>query len=81
MNFLNIIIDITLYPLLGILLVRLVKLVDDKLTPFDEDKAMLLESNLAVGLRKAGICLGLFWPLQACFPENRRICWWIWPIF
>jgi uncharacterized membrane protein YjfL (UPF0719 family) len=59
-NFLNIIIDITLYPLLGILLVRLVKLVDDKLTPFDEDKAMLLESNLAVGLRKAGICLGLF---------------------
>ena len=50
----------SVYPLLGILIVWLVKLADDKLTPFDEDKAMLLESNLAVGLRKTGICIGLF---------------------
>ena len=50
----------TVYPLLGILVVWLVKLADDKRAPFDEDKAMLLESNLAVGLRKSGTCLGLF---------------------
>jgi uncharacterized membrane protein YjfL (UPF0719 family) len=48
------------YPLLGLLVVWLVKLAGDKCAPFDEDKAMLLESNLAVGLRKSGICLGLF---------------------
>jgi uncharacterized membrane protein YjfL (UPF0719 family) len=48
------------YPLLGLLVVWLVKLADDKRAPFDEDKAMLLESNLAVGLRKSGMCLGVF---------------------
>ncbi|SPF45932.1 conserved membrane hypothetical protein [Syntrophobacter sp. SbD1] len=60
MNFLSIIYQMSVYPLLGILVVRLVKLADDKLAPFDEDKAMVLESNLAVGLRKAGVCIGLF---------------------
>ncbi len=60
MYFWNIAFQMTVYPFLGILVVWLVKLADDKLTPFDEDKAMLLESNLAVGLRKSGICLGLF---------------------
>jgi len=59
-NFLSIIYQMSVYPLLGILVVRLVKLADDKLAPFDEDKAMVLESNLAVGLRKAGVCIGLF---------------------
>jgi uncharacterized membrane protein YjfL (UPF0719 family) len=59
-DFWNIVVQMTVYPLLGILVVWLVKLADDKRAPFDEDKAMLLESNLAVGLRKAGTCLGLF---------------------
>jgi len=57
---LDLIFQMAVYPLLGMLVVWLVKLADDKLTPFDEDKAMLVESNLAVGLRKAGMCLGLF---------------------
>ena len=60
MYFWNIALQMTVYPLLGILVVWIVKLVDDKRSPFDEDKAMLLESNLAVGLRKSGTCLGLF---------------------
>lgn len=60
MDFVNTILRIGLYPLLGLLVVKLVKLADDRRTPFDEDKAMLVESNLAVGLRKAGMCLGLF---------------------
>ena len=60
MDFWNIALQMTVYPLLGILVVWIVKLVDDKRSPFDEDKAMLLESNLAVGLRKSGTCLGLF---------------------
>ncbi|MGA2404973.1 MAG: DUF350 domain-containing protein [Syntrophobacteraceae bacterium] len=60
MDFWNMVLQMTVYPLLGILVVWLVKLVDDKRAPFDEDKAMLLESNLAVGLRKSGTCLGLF---------------------
>jgi uncharacterized membrane protein YjfL (UPF0719 family) len=59
-DFWNMVLQMTVYPLLGILVVWLVKLVDDKRAPFDEDKAMLLESNLAVGLRKSGTCLGLF---------------------
>jgi uncharacterized membrane protein YjfL (UPF0719 family) len=49
-----------IFPLLGILVVRLVKLAQDRRTSFDEDKAMLIEGNLAVGLRKAGMFLGLF---------------------
>ncbi len=60
MGFLNIVLQMAVYPLLGMLVVWFVKLVDDKRAPFDEDKAMLLESNLAVGLRKSGICLGVF---------------------
>ena len=60
MDFWNIVLQMTVYPLLGILVVWFVKLADDKRAPFDEDKAMLLESNLAVGLRKSGTCLGLF---------------------
>ena len=60
MDFWNIALQMTVYPLLGILVVWIVKLADDKRSPFDEDKAMLLESNLAVGLRKSGTCLGLF---------------------
>jgi uncharacterized membrane protein YjfL (UPF0719 family) len=59
-DFWNIVLQMTVYPLLGILVVWFVKLADDKRAPFDEDKAMLLESNLAVGLRKSGTCLGLF---------------------
>jgi len=59
-DFWYIVLQMAVYPLLGILVVWLVKLADDKRAPFDEDKAMLLESNLAVGLRKSGICLGLF---------------------
>jgi uncharacterized membrane protein YjfL (UPF0719 family) len=69
-NLLNIIVAVILYPLLGILLVRLVKLADDKLTPFDEDKAMLMDGNLAVGLRKSGICLGLFLALAGVLSGN-----------
>ncbi|MGO8945340.1 MAG: DUF350 domain-containing protein [Syntrophobacteraceae bacterium] len=60
MDFLNIVLQMAVYPLVGLLVVWLVKLADDKRAPFDEEKAMLLESNLAVGLRKSGICLGLF---------------------
>ena len=60
MDFWYIVLQMAVYPLLGMLVVWLVKLADDKRAPFDEDKAMLLESNLAVGLRKSGICLGLF---------------------
>jgi len=60
LDFLYLIFQITVYPLLGMLVVWLVKMADDKRTTFEEDKAMLLESNMAVGLRKAGICLGLF---------------------
>ncbi|HIJ76278.1 MAG TPA: DUF350 domain-containing protein [Deltaproteobacteria bacterium] len=60
MDFLNIVLQMAVYPLLGLLVVWLVKLADDKRAPFDEDKAMLLESNLAVGLRKSGMCLGVF---------------------
>ncbi|HYA42676.1 MAG TPA: DUF350 domain-containing protein [Syntrophobacteraceae bacterium] len=60
MNFLYIIFQVTIYPLLGMLVVRLVKAADDRRMSFDEDRAMLMDSNLAVGLRKAGICLGLF---------------------
>lgn len=60
MGFWRLIFQMSVYPLLGVLVVWLVKLADDKLSSFDEDKAMLLESNLAVGLRKAGMCLGLF---------------------
>ncbi len=60
MDFWNIVLQMTVYPLLGILVVWFVKLADDKRAPFDEDKAMLQESNLAVGLRKSGTCLGLF---------------------
>lgn len=60
MDFLNIVLQMAVYPLFGLLVVWLVKLADDKRAPFDEEKAMLLESNLAVGLRKSGICLGLF---------------------
>ena len=60
MDFSYIVLQMAVYPLLGMLVVWFVKLVDDKRAPFDEDKAMLLESNLAVGLRKSGICLGLF---------------------
>ncbi len=60
MDFWNIVLQMTVYPLLGILVVWFVKLADGKRAPFDEDKAMLLESNLAVGLRKSGTCLGLF---------------------
>lgn len=60
MDFLYLIFPITVYPILGMLVVWLVKLAYDRRSSFDEDKAMLLESNLAVGLRKAGICLGLF---------------------
>ncbi len=60
MGFWSLIFQMCVYPLLGMLVVWLVKLADDRLSPFDEDKAMLLESNLAVGLRKAGMCLGLF---------------------
>ncbi|MGA2228571.1 MAG: DUF350 domain-containing protein [Syntrophobacteraceae bacterium] len=60
MDFSYIVLQMAVYPLLGMLVVWLVKLADDKRAPFDEDKAMLLESNLAVGLRKSGICLGLF---------------------
>jgi len=59
-DFLNIVLQMAVYPLVGLLVVWLVKLADDKRAPFDEEKAMLLESNLAVGLRKSGICLGLF---------------------
>jgi len=59
-DFWNIVLQMTVYPLLGILVVWFVKLADDKRAPFDADKAMLLESNLAVGLRKSGTCLGLF---------------------
>ncbi len=59
-GFLYMLFQIAVYPLLGLLVVRLVKMADDKLSSYDEDKAVLLESNLAVGLRKAGICLGLF---------------------
>jgi uncharacterized membrane protein YjfL (UPF0719 family) len=59
-DFWNMIFQMTVYPLLGMLVVWLVKLADDRRTPFNEDKAMLVESNLAVGLRKAGMCLGLF---------------------
>jgi len=59
-DFWNIVVQMTVYPLLGILVVWFVKLADDWRAPFDEDKAMLLESNLAVGLRKSGTCLGLF---------------------
>jgi uncharacterized membrane protein YjfL (UPF0719 family) len=59
-DFSYIVLQMAVYPLLGMLVVWLVKLADDKRAPFDEDKAMLLESNLAVGLRKSGICLGLF---------------------
>jgi uncharacterized membrane protein YjfL (UPF0719 family) len=59
-GFWRLIFQMSVYPLLGVLVVWLVKLADDKLSSFDEDKAMLLESNLAVGLRKAGMCLGLF---------------------
>jgi len=59
-DFLNIVLQMAVYPLLGLLVVWLVKLADDKRAPFDEDKAMLLESNLAVGLRKSGMCLGVF---------------------
>jgi uncharacterized membrane protein YjfL (UPF0719 family) len=58
------------YPLLGMLVVWLVKLADNKRAPFDEDKAMLLESNLAVGLRKSGICLGLFLALAGILSGN-----------
>lgn len=60
MDFLYLLLQITIYPLLGILLVWIVKMADDKLTPFDENKAMIEGGNLAVGLRKAGMCLGLF---------------------
>ncbi len=60
MDFWYIVLQLAVYPLLGMLVVWLVKLADDKRAPFDEDKAMLLESNLAVALRKSGICLGLF---------------------
>ncbi|MFZ0943840.1 MAG: DUF350 domain-containing protein [Syntrophobacteraceae bacterium] len=60
MDFLNIVLQMAVYPLVGLLVVWLVKLADDKRAPFDEERAMLLESNLAVGLRKSGICLGLF---------------------
>ena len=60
MDFWNIVVQMSVYPLLGMLVVWCVKLADDKRAPFDEDKAMLLESNLAVGLRKSGTCLGLF---------------------
>ncbi len=60
MDFSNIVLQMAVYPLFGLLVVWLVKLADDKRAPFDEEKAMLLESNLAVGLRKSGICLGLF---------------------
>jgi len=58
--FWNIALQMTVYPLLGILVVWLVKLADDARSPFDENKSMLLESNVAVGLRKSGACLGLF---------------------
>ena len=60
MDFWNLVLQMAVYPILGMLVVWLVKLADDKRAPFDEDKAMLLESNLAVGLRKSGICIGLF---------------------
>ncbi len=60
MDFWKIAFQMIVYPLLGILVVWLVKLADDRRSPFDENKAMLLESNLAVGLRKSGACLGLF---------------------
>jgi len=59
-DFWKIAFQMIVYPLLGILVVWLVKLADDRRSPFDENKAMLLESNLAVGLRKSGACLGLF---------------------
>jgi uncharacterized membrane protein YjfL (UPF0719 family) len=59
-DFLYIIFQTAIYPLLGILVVWLVKLADDRRSSFDGDKAMLLDGNLAVGLRKSGICLGLF---------------------
>ncbi len=60
MDFWYLLLQITVYPLLGMLLVWIVKMADDKLAPFDENKAMIQGGNLAVGLRKSGICLGLF---------------------
>jgi uncharacterized membrane protein YjfL (UPF0719 family) len=59
-DFWNTALQMTVYPLLGILVVWLVKLADDWRSPFDDNKAMLLEGNVALGLRKSGTCLGLF---------------------
>ncbi len=82
MNYWNLVLQMAVYPLLGMLVVWCVKLADDKRAPFDEDKAMLLESNLAVSLRKSGICLGLFLALAGVlFGKSPRILMGLWDFF
>jgi len=70
------------YPLLGLLVVWLVKLADDKRAPFDEEKAMLMESNMAVGLRKSGMCLGVFLALAGVLSgKSPKIMMDLWNFF
>jgi len=57
------------YPLLGMLVVWCVKLADDKRAPFDEDKAMLLESNLAVSLKVRDMPRSVSGPCRRTFRE------------
>lgn len=47
------------FSLIGLAVMWLAKIFDDKRTPFDEDQLIVKQKNLAIALRKSGIFLGL----------------------
>lgn len=55
------------FPFLALLLMYIVKRLDDMRTPFNEDEEITSGSNLAIALRKSGIYLGLALGLSSAF--------------
>ncbi|MHC1726581.1 MAG: DUF350 domain-containing protein [Syntrophobacteraceae bacterium] len=58
-DFQAVLIRFIVFPVLAMLIMYLVKLLDDARTPFNEDEEITTKGNLAVALRKSGIYLGI----------------------
>lgn len=58
-EFQAVLIRFVVFPVLAMLIMYIVKVLDDARTPFKEDEEIRTRSNLAVALRKSGIYLGI----------------------
>ncbi len=58
-EFQAVLIRFVVFPVLAMLIMYIVKVLDDARTPFKEDEEITTRSNLAVALRKSGIYLGI----------------------